>query len=109
MSTARDEVINAAGCPACGAAAGEPCLGVERRGGRRRRRKGAHAERWIAADMTPRPPTERKRRTRRRLAPLEPLEERRERERRDLEAIARLAEPAATAARHGPSALGASR
>jgi hypothetical protein len=37
MSTARDEVINAAGCPACGTEAGEPCLGVERRGGRRRR------------------------------------------------------------------------
>jgi hypothetical protein len=47
--TTRDEVINAAGCPACGAERGEPCRGVERRDGSRRPRKSAHAERWDAA------------------------------------------------------------
>jgi hypothetical protein len=74
MST-RSEVIDAAACPACGARPGEPCRGVERRDGRRRQRKSAHAERWDAAGKTPRPVRDL---------------ERAERARRDREAIARL-------------------
>jgi hypothetical protein len=74
--TTRTEAINASACPTCGAEPGEPCLGVERRDGRRRRRKSLHADRWRAAGA----------------------DTRRERERRDLEAIAKLREAATSEA-----------
>jgi hypothetical protein len=61
---------------------GEPCLGVERRNGRRRPRKSCHAERWQAAGMD----DSRETRTRRRLEAAASLE----RQGTDLEAIARL-------------------
>jgi hypothetical protein len=66
--TTRDEVINAADCPTCGAERGSPCLGIARRNGHRRPRKSAHAERWKSTIV----------------------DTRAERERRDLEAIASL-------------------
>jgi hypothetical protein len=92
--TTRDEVINAADCPACGAERGSPCLGIARRNGHRRPRKSAHAERWKAAgDRTYAPAHRclvvadpRDARTQRRLKALERVEW----ERRDLEAIATL-------------------
>jgi hypothetical protein len=66
--TTRTEVMNAAACPTCGADPRQPCLGIERRGGRRRPRKRLHAERWKVAGV----------------------DTRAERERLDLEAMARL-------------------
>ena len=80
--TTRTEVINSSACPACGAGPGEPCLGVERRDGRRKPRKRCHAERWNAAGVD----DGREARNRRRLEAAARVE----RERRDLEAIARL-------------------
>jgi hypothetical protein len=44
--TARTEAIDTTSCPTCGADFGEPCRGVERRDGSRRRRKSLHAGRW---------------------------------------------------------------
>jgi hypothetical protein len=82
MST-RNDVITAASCPFCGAERGEPCLGKERRDGRRRRRESCHAERWKAAGVDTRAE-----RNRRRLE----AAARAERERRDLEAMASLRE-----------------
>jgi hypothetical protein len=79
--TTRTEVIDAAGCSFCGAEPGEPCLGVERRDGSRRRRKRCHAERWKAAGVETR-----EARNQRRLEAAARLE----RERKDLEAIASL-------------------
>jgi hypothetical protein len=45
--TTRTEVIDVVGCPTCGAEPAEPCWGVQRRHGRRRRKR-CHAERWDA-------------------------------------------------------------
>jgi hypothetical protein len=81
--TTRDEVINAADCPECGAERGSPCLGIARRNGHRRPRKSAHAERWRAAGAGV---DTRHERNQRRLEAVARLE----RERRDLEAIASL-------------------
>jgi hypothetical protein len=81
--TTRTEVIDAAGCPFCGAEPGEPCLGLERRNGSRRQRKRCHAERWKAAGVDTR--AERERRDLEAIASL-----REERTRRRLEAAARL-------------------
>jgi hypothetical protein len=83
--TTRSEVINRAACPMCGAEAGEPCRGRERRNGSQRPRTRCHAERWEAAGASGR-----EERNRRRLQAAERVE----RERRDLEAIARLREAA---------------
>jgi hypothetical protein len=95
--TTRTEVTNATACPTCGADPRQPCLGVERRGGRRRPRKRLHAERWEAAGVEDGSAT----RTRR-LAALERLE----RERKDLEAMARLSELAGDSSRTAPLSLG---
>jgi hypothetical protein len=82
--TTRTEVTNATACPTCGADPRQPCLGVERRGGRRRPRKRLHAERWNAAGV----------------------DTRAERERLDLEAMARLSELAGDASRTAPLSPG---
>jgi hypothetical protein len=89
----RIEAMNATACPKCGAGPRQPCLGVERRDGRRRPRKRLHAERWDAAGIE-----DRGARRNRRLQAAARLE----RERLDLEAMARLSELDGDASRTAP-------